>query len=448
VHDGWVHWPSNGRTPAQTAASSSPSPLPFPLYPSPVHHSSLIVLRPLFFVLLVLALIGDARVFLFVMNRVVFGSHREEKSRFHFLLYAVPPLLLALTLLFWPMHGWIRELADVRLVERIAPEPAERALQSPLLAKAGAAWLFLAAGIGVYWILDRFRILLRGEEAVAGTRTLPSEVVRIRKAHIPFASLRKLGAHNDVYDLEITRHEVAVPNLSRSFDGYRIAFLTDTHVASFHRRAFFREVVTQTMRFEPDLILLGGDFVTFERHIPLMAELLLTGLEARDGVYAVLGNHDYWAGADEVIAAMTARGVRFVVNRSVEIRRGEDVIALAGIDELYRGVPDIDAAFRRVEPDVPCIGLTHHPDMIEHLSGHRVDLLLCGHTHGGQIRFPFFGSVVVPSRHEARYASGFHRAGRVLMYVSRGIGAIPPLRILCKPEIATFVLRRDDSNPV
>ena len=391
------------------------------------------MLRPLFFVLLFFALFGDARVFLFVMNRVVFGSHREEKSRFHWLLYAVPPLLLVLTLLFWPLHAWIDDLTDDRFA---------------FLATVGAAWLFIAAGIGIYWILDRFRILLRGEPQEPGTRTFPSQVVKLRKAHIPFTSLRKLGAHNDVYDLEITRHEVFVPNLPPSFDGYRIVFLTDTHVASFHRRAFFREVVAQANAFDPDLILLGGDFVTFERHIPLMAELLLSGLAARDGIYAVLGNHDYWANADGVVAAMTARGVRFVINRSIALRRGEEMISLAGIDELYRGAPDVDAAFLRTDPHVPCIGLSHHPDIIGLLEHRRVDLLLCGHTHGGQIRFPFFGSVVVPSKHEARYAAGFHRSGSVLMYVSRGIGAIPPLRILCKPEVATFTLRRDDSNPL
>jgi predicted MPP superfamily phosphohydrolase len=391
------------------------------------------MLRSLFFALLFFALIGDARVFLFVMNRVVFGSHREEKSRWHWLLYAVPPLLLALTLLFWPLHGWIGSVAEGRI---------ERGAQ--VLATLGAGWLFVAAAIGVYWICDRLMVLMRGEVQVPGTRTLAPEVIRLRKAHVPFASLRKLGAHNDVYDLEVTRHEVFVRDLPSSFDGYRIAFLTDTHVASFHRRAFFREVVAQSNRFAPDLVLLGGDFVSFERHIPLMAELLLTGLEARDGIYAVLGNHDYWANADGVIAAMTARGVRFIVNRNVELRRGDDVISLAGIDELYRGKPDIDAAFLNARK--PCIALTHHPDMLEHLQNRRIDLMLSGHTHGGQIRFPFFGSVVVPSKHEGRYAAGFHRAGSVLMYVSRGVGAIPPLRILCKPEVATFTLRRDDSS--
>jgi len=399
------------------------------------------VLRPLFFALLTLALFGDARVFLFVMNRFVFGNHRTEKSPWTWLTYVTPPLLLFFTLLFWPLHQWIRDLADNRLVERFTPEPIERVLWSLTLAKIGAAWLFIAAGIGAYWILDRIRVLRLREEPAAGTHTLPSEVIKLRKAHIPFAFLRNLGAHNDVYDLEVTRHEVAIASLPQSFDGYRIAFITDPHVASFMRRGFYREVVAQVARFDPDLVLLGGDFVTWERHIPLMAEVLLADLGARDGMYAVLGNHDYWANADGVVAAMTARGVRFLVNRSIAIRRGDDAIALAGIDELYRGAPDLDAAFARIDPHVPCVAVSHHPDIVDILEDRKIDLLLSGHTHGGQIRFPFFGAIVVPSKHEARYADGFHRVGDVLLYVSRGLGAIPPLRILCKPEIATFVLR-------
>lgn len=400
------------------------------------------MLQPLFFSLLLLALAGDARVFFFVANRIVFGSHKEEKPPYHWLLYAVPPVVLLLTFLFWPLHQWVQVVADNRLVERITPEPIERILWSLTLAKIGSAWLFIAAGIGAYWILDRARILAQGEKRVAGTRTLPSEVFALRKAHVPVAFLRALGAHNDLYDLEVTRHEVFIDNLPPSFDGYRIAFLTDTHVAAFVRRAYYKEIVAQTMRFDPDLILFGGDFVHWERHIPLMADVLMTELRARDGAYAVLGNHDYWANADGVVAALTARGVRFIMNRSVAIRRGDDLISLAGVDEIYRGRPDVNAAFGRVDPNVPCIGLSHHPDVIDMVDDRKIDLLLCGHTHGGQIRFPFFGSVVVPSKHEARYASGFHRVGSVLMYVSRGLGAIPPLRILCKPEIATFTLRR------
>jgi len=351
---------------------------------------------------------------------VVFGGHRKEKSPWGWLIYVVPPLLLMLTALFWPLGRWIR-----------------RPLEGSLLTAIGASWLIIAASVGAYWVLDRIRVHAFGEPALVGIRTLPSEVIRLRKAHIPFTFLRNLGAHNDVYDIEVTRHDIIIDDLPERADGYRIAFLTDTHVASFMRRAFYREVVAQVQRFDPHLILLGGDFVTWRRHIPLMAELLLTDLRARDGIFAVLGNHDYWAGADQVMAAMMARGVRFLINESVEL-----ALPLIGIDEIYRGDPDVDRAFANVDPISPCMAISHHPDIIDLLGGRRIDLLLCGHTHGGQIRFPFFGAVVVPSRHEGEFASGFHRVRNVLMYVSRGIGAIPPLRILCRPEVAMFTLRR------
>lgn len=408
------------------------------------------MLRPLFFVLLALALVGDARIFLFVMNRLVFGGHREEKAKLHWLLYAVPPALLFLTLLFWPLHAWIGHLADTRLVDRVTPERLEYFLGSVFWAKVGTAWLFIAATVGVYWLVDRVRVLLLPPKPITGTKTLQSNVIRARiraeeREREPSTLsriARAVGAHNDVYDIEVTRHEVAIANLPPSFDGYRIAFLTDTHVASFMRRNFYGEVVNQVKAFDPDLVLLGGDFVTWERHIPLMAEVLLTDLTARDGVFAVLGNHDYWANPQAVTAAMSARGVQFIVNRSVAIRRGADAISLLGIDEIYRGEPDLHAAFADTDPAQPCLGLSHHPDIVDTLRGRKLDLLVCGHTHGGQIRFPFFGSVIVPSKHEGRYASGFQRVGDVLMYVSRGIGAIPPLRILCRPEVATFTLRR------
>ena len=408
------------------------------------------MLRGLFLFLLFLALVGDARIFLFVANRIVFGSHRQEKSGREWLLYAVPPLLLFLTLLFWPLNRWIRELADTRIIDRVTPERVEQVVWSPFWTLVGTAWLFLAAGVGAYWIIDRLRTLSIPKRPATGTTTLPPLIIHAQVRAVdrePSKSTlariaRAVGAHNDVYDIEVTRHEVEVPALPAAFDGYRIAFLTDTHVAPFLRRNLYREVVTQAMAFDPDLVLLGGDFVTWERHIPLMAEVLLPGLEARDGVWAVLGNHDYWANGDAVVEAMTARGVRFAINKSVPIRRGEDALTLIGIDEVYRGEPDLDAAFDGVDPAGARIGLSHHPDIVDLLDTRRLDLLLCGHTHGGQIRFPFFGSVVVPSKHEARYAAGFVRVGDVLLYVSRGIGAVPPLRILCRPEVATFTLRR------
>lgn len=400
--------------------------------------------RAIFFSLVTFALLGDARIFLFIMNRVVFGNHRHEKSPWTPLMYIVPPVLLFLTALFWPLHQWIDWIFERRVVEQITPDRIEKIVWTLPLAKLGASWLIVAACIGVYWIVDRARRNAQPEK-VKGVRTAAPDVIRLRKAHMPIAILRRLGAHNDVYDIEVTKHEVFIDDLPEAFDGYRVAFLTDTHVAGFVRREFYRQIVAQVNRFDPDLILLGGDFVTWRRHIPLMGDVLLTDLRARDGILAVLGNHDYWANADEVKSTMTARGVKFIINTSHVIRRGAAQLPVVGIDEVYRGEPDVDAAFAGVRRGA-CIGVTHHPDLIDLLDGRRIDLLACGHTHGGQIRFPFFGPLVVPSRHEGRYASGFRRVGEVLMYVSRGIGAIPPIRILCRPEVATFTLRQGSRN--
>jgi predicted MPP superfamily phosphohydrolase len=401
-----------------------------------------VAVRVVFAILVVLALLGDARIFLYILNRLVFGGHRDEHSPWTPLIFIVPPVLLGLTLLFRPVDDFIERMLETRLVERFTPARFETIDWSLLLAQIGGVWLIIAAGVGCVWILERIRVNAFGEVTLTGTRTLPPEVIRLRRAHVPFAWLRRLGAHNDVYDIEVTKHELFIDHLPEAFDGYRIAFLTDTHVAPIIRPAFYREAVAQATRFDPDLILLGGDFVSFNRHIALMAELLLTDLTARDGVFAILGNHDYWSKADEVQAAMEAHGVEFLTNRNVTIRRGTDRIQLLGVDELYRGTPDVGAAFEKVDPAVTTLAVSHHPDIIDLLRGRVVDLLVCGHTHGGQIRFPFFGAIVVPSAHEEEFASGFHRVGNVLMYVSRGLGSLPPLRILCRPEVATFVLRR------
>lgn len=348
------------------------------------------ILHPSYFIL-AFALLGDARILLFILNRVVFGSHRHEKNSWWWLLVVFPPLLLLLT--------W----------------------------RGGAVWLIIAAAIGMVWVLDRVRVLAFPQHPPTGVRSSAPELV------LP----RGRRGINQRYDLEVTRHEIFIDDLPESLDGYRIAFLTDTHVLPSFRRDFYRRIAAEVQRFDPHLILLGGDFVTWHRYIPLIGPLLLADLHARDGIFAVPGNHDYWAGLPEIVEAMSAHGVSFLVNQRAPLP-----LQVVGIDEIYRGNPDIERTFAGIDPNQPCIAVSHHPDIIDLAGAHRIDLLLCGHTHGGQIRLPFFGAMVVPSRHEAAYASGFHRVRNVLLYVSRGIGAVPPIRILCRPEVATFVLRR------
>ena len=374
-----------------------------------------------YFAVLLLALAGSARIGLFSLNRLVFGQ-QHDSDRMKWLLRLIPLALIGLMALWIPLYFRIENGEESRW------------------GVAGGIWMAFSLLIGIYWIAER-AWKHRHPRIVAGVHTHEPQIIKLRKAHIPYQFLRRLGAHNDIYDLEITSHDVFVHDLPPAFEGYRVAFMTDTHVASFMRRGFYREAVNQINARNVDLVLFGGDFVSWQRHIPLMSELLITGLESKDGMFAVLGNHDYWAGADEIIAALTAKGVRFVVNRSIPISRDGQFIRLVGIDEIYRGEPDLDAAYEHVDAGNVVLALSHHPDIITTMRGRRADLMLCGHTHGGQIRLPFFGAIVVPSKHEGRYAAGFFRQDRVLMYVSRGLGAIPPIRILCRPEVPIFTLR-------
>lgn len=376
----------------------------------------------LFGFLLLLALAGSGRIGLFALNRAVFGQRHEGKLM-KILILGLPPLLFLLALLFWPMTLDLRRGSF------------------GVLGGAGLAWFFISLTTGIYWIVDRAWRLLHPRK-VEGVTSLPPETIAIRKAHIPFRWLRRLGAHNDLYDLEITTHEIFVHDLPPAFDGFRIAFMTDTHVASFMRRSLYRTCIETINERATDLVLFGGDFVTWEKDIPLMAELLTAGLAPRDGIFAAVGNHDYWANVHRIRAALEARGVRFLVNERVEITRDGASIDLTGTDEIYRGEPDIERTFRGLDGSRACLSVSHHPDIINFLGNRRIDLLVCGHTHGGQIRLPFFGAIVVPSRHEGLYAAGFFRRNRVLMYVSRGLGAVPPIRILCRPELAFFVLKR------
>jgi predicted MPP superfamily phosphohydrolase len=374
----------------------------------------------------IFSILGYARIAAFIINHAVFGNRHERDSLLKWVLVACTVMLLALSVLFVPL---------IRAVSRdVWSAPAV----------AGGVWLAFSAAVGAGWVVSR--ALHHRRPPVSGVETLESRVVSLRKPHIHYPALQRLGLHNEVYDLEINHHAVFIPDLPPLFDGYRIGFLSDTHVAGFMRRTLYRACLDALAEFRCDAVIFGGDLVTWRRHIYLMAELLTDGLKPPDGVYAVLGNHDYWSDADGVIAALTARGVRFIHNRAVKIEREGQSIYIAGLDEVYRGDPDPALVFSQIPSAVPRVLVSHHPDIVDVIRDERIDLMLCGHTHGGQIRFPFFGALLVPSVHETRYDMGFFRVRNMLMYVGRGVGAVPPIRILCRPEVPIFELRRSPSD--
>lgn len=240
--------------------------------------------------------------------------------------------------------------------------------------------------------------------------------------------------------IEVTEHRIGFANLPDSFRGLRIVQLTDIHHGLYLPAAVVNLAVELTNRLNPDIVALTGDFVTHSRnYIEPVAEML-GALRAREGVFAVLGNHDFRVDADGIAAALDRQGIEVLRNRNVMLRRRGQKFCVAGIDDfLYRA--DLPRAMRGVSRDTPTLLLSHNPAIIEEAAELKVPLVLSGHTHGGQVRLPLIGCVYGRSAEKMRFKKGRDRLGGTQIYVSRGLGMVVlPVRYGCPSEIPHFVL--------
>lgn len=243
--------------------------------------------------------------------------------------------------------------------------------------------------------------------------------------------------------LVVERVEIPLQGLPSAFAGYRIAFLTDLHSSPIVPRWWLERAVETAMSLEPDLVVLGGDFVSDDpRYAPGLAALLRP-LTAPDGVIAVLGNHDHYVGADLVRSALSAAGVMELRNRALVLSRGGAELGVAGVGDLQYDAIDFAAAVGGLPDHVPRVVVSHDPDVFAYWPAElRLDLMLSGHTHGGQAHLPLLGPPFVPSQFGFRYLAGRIRDGGRQLYVSRGIGAISlPIRWACPSEVTLVVLR-------
>lgn len=242
--------------------------------------------------------------------------------------------------------------------------------------------------------------------------------------------------------LELVTVRVPITGLGAAFDGYRIAFLTDLHSSPIVPRWWIDAAVTQALRLEADLVLLGGDFIDDDVHFVSSVTEILAPLTAPDGVYAVLGNHDHYVDAPAVRRAVAAAGVTELLNRNVVIERGGAKLGVCGVGDLEMDAIDFAAATACLGADVPRIVLSHDPDVFAFWPAElRCDLMLSGHTHGGQAYLPLLGPPFVPSQFGARFLKGMFRNGSRQLYVSRGIGASGvPFRWRCPPELTLVEL--------
>lgn len=247
------------------------------------------------------------------------------------------------------------------------------------------------------------------------------------------------------HDYQIEEVPVAIPNLPPSLDGYCIVQLSDIHFGTFVGDAELEAAVEHVRLAQPDLVVLTGDLLDHDAaYAPYLGRLVrrLEGL-GRDGVAVIPGNHDYYAGVAEVLAASQAGGGRVLVNDSLRIGDGGGHFALVGVDDVwtgrngYDGGPDLDRALRDVPDDMSRILLCHNPVFFPEAAG-RVDLQLSGHTHGGQVNLVVNpAEVVLPYG----YVAGLYDRGGSSLYVNRGFGtAGPPSRVGSPPEITKVIL--------
>jgi predicted MPP superfamily phosphohydrolase len=250
--------------------------------------------------------------------------------------------------------------------------------------------------------------------------------------------------------LTVRQHELSIPHWNTDLGGLRVAVLADLHVGSpFNGIAKLRRIVELTNSLKPDLIVIPGDFViqgvlggSFVA--PEDAAAVLAQLTAPLGVWACLGNHDWWLDARRVIAALEKHRIGVLEDKAVQLRRGTARFWLVGISDFWEGPHDVHKALGQVTDDAPVLLFTHNPDVFPTIF-ERYSLLIAGHTHGGQVRLPLLGRPIVPSEYGQRFAYGHVVEYGRHLFVSPGLGtSILPVRFRVPPEVTLLKL---DAHP-
>lgn len=261
-----------------------------------------------------------------------------------------------------------------------------------------------------------------------------------------------------LYSSEIARHEISIlsrtipiRNLPPAFAGLRIAQISDIHYDEYTEPSFVHRVVNHVNSLAADLVVLTGDYISFG---PLHKRFATGAMDrcaaALAGItcplrFAVMGNHDSFIGAHAIHSALAAVDIPLLLNRHMPIERSGQRLWIAGVRDSLTDRPDLDAAVP-AQPDGPVVLLCHAPDYADMVAAHPrgplVDLMLSGHSHGGQVRFPMVGALHTPDG-ARKYIEGLFPIGGMQLYVNRGIGTVGlPIRLNCPPEITLFTLTR------
>lgn len=269
------------------------------------------------------------------------------------------------------------------------------------------------------------------------------------------AAAGALGVVGDATFFEANRPkvvsiEIPLSRLPQSWDGLRIAQLSDLHYDPHFSAVPIAKAVDLVNGLQPDLIVLTGDFVTAPisagrsrntraaKMIEPCAQLIAQ-MRAQLGLHACMGNHDVGTDEAHISAVLQSHGISVLRNRSIPLERNGARLWLGGLNDVLEGKHDLKQTLKGVPKPEPVVLMVHEPDYAAYVQD--VDLQLSGHSHGGQIRFPLLGAPILPVMGRM-YPQGLRRIGPLTLYTNVGIGTILlPMRLNCPPEVTLITLR-------
>lgn len=247
--------------------------------------------------------------------------------------------------------------------------------------------------------------------------------------------------------MDVKEISLNLPRLAKPFSGLRLVQISDLHFGGWMTTEYLIEIVQMVIDQVPDLVVITGDFVMGYDHAPQIFEKLgelaetLKALSDRFPTFGVLGNHDYWLNRNSVVNMMHLAGIKDLSNGVQTIKRGDEVLHIAGVDDVMLRQERMDQVLSQLPAEGCAILLAHEPDYADSSARTgRFDLQLSGHSHGGQVVLPFVGPPVLPYM-ARKYPSGLYKVMEMYQYTNRGVGmTVPYVRFNCRPEITVFSL--------
>jgi predicted MPP superfamily phosphohydrolase len=293
----------------------------------------------------------------------------------------------------------------------------------------------------VWWLGSLFYVLLRAGWTVAHLGPAPMPVWL---ALAPYA-LALYGSSFGAHVLRRERVTVPVAGLPLGWRGARIVQLSDLHAGRHITKQRLQRIARRAARLKPEVLVVTGDIVHNSPVFARAAAEAIASIPAKYGAYACLGNHDFWAGPDEVEQELERAGVRVLRNRGVLLERGGDGLWLCGVDDPWNGRFDLPAALRGRPDGAATVLLSHQPNTWRRAQELGVQLQLSGHTHGGQLAMLWLHRSLSLARIVTPFVAGLYRAGQSYLYVNRGAGSVMPMvRLGARPEVTELTLVAPD----